>query len=44
VGALFGSEHFNLRDLAGGLLVIAGMWLSLQRGRVPLDTALEAAA
>ena len=31
VGAVFGGEVFGLRDLAGALLVIAGVWLSLSR-------------
>jgi drug/metabolite transporter (DMT)-like permease len=32
VGAVFGGEVFGLRDLAGAVLVIAGVWLSLSRG------------
>jgi drug/metabolite transporter (DMT)-like permease len=30
VGAAFGGERFTLRELAGAVLVIAGMWLSLR--------------
>ena len=32
VGALFGGEVLGLRDLAGALLVLLGVWLSLWRG------------
>lgn len=32
VGALFGGEVFGPRDIAGGLLVLTGVWLSLARG------------
>jgi drug/metabolite transporter (DMT)-like permease len=31
VGALFGHELFGPRDIAGALLVLAGVWLSLAR-------------
>ncbi len=31
VGAVFGGEIFNSRDLAGAFLVIAGIWLALRR-------------
>ncbi len=33
VGAIFGHEVFGVRDLIGALLVIVGVWVSLQRGR-----------
>ncbi len=32
VGAIFGHEVLGLRDLAGALLVLAGVWLSMARG------------
>jgi drug/metabolite transporter (DMT)-like permease len=44
VGALFGGEHFDGRDVAGALCVVAGLWLSLQRGRSARLAELEAAA
>jgi drug/metabolite transporter (DMT)-like permease len=37
VGAAFGGEVFGPREIAGGLLVIAGVWLSL-RSTAPLKT------
>jgi drug/metabolite transporter (DMT)-like permease len=45
VGAAFGGEVFGPREIAGGLLVILGVWLSL-RGATPLkapNPATEAA-
>ena len=43
VGAVFGGEVFGMRDIAGALLVIAGVWLSM-RGmpRTQLAPAVEA--
>ena len=41
VGAVFGGEHFGPRDIAGALLVLAGIWLALSRGRVSSDEQLE---
>jgi drug/metabolite transporter (DMT)-like permease len=35
VGALFGSEVFGSRDVAGAALVVGGVWLSLARARAP---------
>jgi drug/metabolite transporter (DMT)-like permease len=32
VGAVFGGEVLGLRDIAGALLVLAGVWLSMSRG------------
>jgi drug/metabolite transporter (DMT)-like permease len=44
VGALFGSEVFTLRQLAGAVLVIGGMWLSLRRSARFRAAELNAAA
>lgn len=37
VGAVFGGEVFSPRDLVGALLVLAGTWLALTRGRPQED-------
>jgi O-acetylserine/cysteine efflux transporter len=37
VGAAFGGEVFSVRDILGGLLVLAGIWLALTRGRQQED-------
>lgn len=39
VGALVGGEVFGSRDLLGALLVIAGVWLTLQRRTAQADLA-----
>ncbi len=41
VGALFGGEVFGPRDIAGALLVVGGVWLSLARGRPIPQVARE---
>ncbi len=42
VGASFGGEVFGPRDIVGALLVVAGVWLSLARGRSLPQVAREA--
>ncbi len=41
IGALFGGEVFGTREIAGALLVIFGVWLSM-RGAAPRTAALAA--
>ncbi len=46
VGAIFGGEVLGPRDLAGAILVVAGVWLSLARSashvKAPLESQLVA--
>ncbi len=42
VGAVFGHEVFGIRDLAGAVLVIGGVWLSMTRSRTNAVAAAQA--
>jgi drug/metabolite transporter (DMT)-like permease len=41
VGVLFGGEAFGARELAGAVLVIAGVWIALSRSSTPAAEAGE---